>query len=588
MIGFVLGLLLGLPPQASSVAARTQVIAILAEREGDEVSFRFVLNGPVDSYSASREGDEVVVRFSAEAKTALLVPVAVEPIRSLSLGSESTFSMRVSVPEIWSHEMLREFSSLRLILRRRGAASRPAVAEPSPPAQPSPEPGRTPEEATGDTADLYRRLFPSVADPNGGVAGPTALGTSENWYSDFAWLGLQIKPWVSVTYVDGETTQVESSTAVGDTYWVVQPNLGIGISPNIGRGEGRWRLNYSPRFRRLVDLNFPSLTSHFFDAGIDQTVPAFGSIYGTYHYSRGILETEEVDPGREYGIGLNKVTDTTIERFRRSGFGLGVRFEFVADTQIDINASTTSVKYGNDPTDPVRLGPRAFFSYDTRTLTSSLRRGLGEGRFLTLSLLIDDTPAQKERKQIEGRGYSYNAAIDGDIAALTTGRVMFGYRTQKNPNAGLGGQSYKDVNFGAQLVRQFSEDWNAGLGADRKLYLSAFEENGFYVADSLRGDVSGRLPLGFFIRGSVYLQSNNYKASPQLQDATLLLRKDKLRAWTIGLSRNVARWAYLRADYAAEHRNSNLNRFDINTRALTIQLGLGFFGKPEAQAHSSW
>ena len=200
------------------------------------------------------------------------------------------------------------------------------------------------------------------------------------------------------------------------------------------------------------------------------------------------------------------------------------------------NVSNTSVKYGNDKKDAgATFGPRAFFDYETRSLNTSIRRSLGEGRSLSLGFGIVDTPKQAERKQVEGRGYTYGASIDGDIAALTTGRVMFGYRTQKNPNAGAGGQSYKDVAYGAQLVREFGEEWNLGVGADRKLYLSAFAENGFYVTDALKGDLNGRLPIGFFLRGSVGLQWNNYKASPQLQGTSSLLRKDQLRYWSVGL-----------------------------------------------------
>ena len=583
MLSVLLGLLLGSSPQAPSVQAKTKVIAILAERSGDEVSLRFVLNGFADSYSASREGAEVVVRFSAEPKPEAGIPVAVDPIKALALGTEAMFSLRVSVPESWSHEMLREASSLRLVLHPRAA---PPVAEPSPAGQPPPQPTRTPEATAADTADLYRRLFPSVTDGVAPTPERTEAMSKQNWYSDFTWGGLQAKPWVSVSYINGKTTLVDAKQVTSDGYWVIQPNLGIGLTPHIGSGEGQWKVNYSPRFRRSVDFALPGLTSHFVDVGIDQTLSSLGSIYGTYHYSQGILETEEVDPGREYGIGLNRVIDTSLQRFRRQGFGLGVHFDFLADTQVDIGANTSRLKFGNDPKDAnLAPGPRAFFNYDTRSVNASIRHGAGEGRFLSFVFGATDTPAQTERKQIEGRGYTYGASIDGEIAALTTGRLMFGYRTQKNPNAGAGGRDYKDVNYGAQVVRQFSDEWNLGLSADRKLYVSAFADNGFYVADGLRGDLNGRLPLAFFIRGSVGLQVNNYKASPQVEGTTSILRKDKLRSWSIGLSRNIFSWAYLRADYTSERRNSNLNRFDINTRALTVQLALGFFGKPERQAH---
>jgi len=350
-------------------------------------------------------------------------------------------------------------------------------------------------------------------------------------------------------------------------------------------------VNYTPRFRRLVDINLPRLTSHFFDVGVDQPVASFGSIYGNYHWSRGVLETDEVDPGREYGIGLNRVVDTSLERFQRSSLNLGLRLDFVADTLLDVSVGQTKVKYGGVAEDaPFITGERAFFDYETRVLNASLRRDVGTDKMLSLLFGIHDTPAQTERAQVEGRGYTYGAQLEGDIALLTTGRLMFGYRTQKNPKAGSGGQDYGDLTYGAQLVRSIGDNTRVGFAADRNLRLSAYEENGFYVADTLRADMSTRLPWSFWVTGNVSQQSNKYKASPQFSGATgeSVLRNDKLRSWSVGLTRSVTTWAFLRANYVAEKRDSNLDRFDINTRSLTFELGIGFFGKQGRQAPAAW
>jgi hypothetical protein len=586
-------------PSPSPLAVPSYVVSIVSERSGNDAAIRFVLSGPPNSYSAVREGDDIVVRIAAEPLGGLSVPSGADPIRSIDLVPGAEFTARVRLTERREHEILREVSALRLILRAKAqtAAPQPAAnAAAAPAAVTAPTPERTPNTAADtaamDTADLYRRLFPSSSDPSGSGR-PVEIGDRENWYSDFSWLGIQARPWVSVSYVDGKTTEVASNTVTADSYWVIQPNLGIGLSPSFGAArEGQWKMNYTPRFRRQVDLNLPRLTSHFFDVGIDQPVASFGSLYGNYHFSKGILETEEIDPGREYGIGLNRVVDTSLERFKRHSFGFGVRFDFVADTQADINLGRTKVSYGNVAEDaPFRFGDRAFFDYETRTLNASLRRAIGEGRFFGVSFAIHDTPQQEERAQIEGRGYTYAASLEGEIAALTNGRVTLGYRTQKNPNAGEGGRDYKDLTYGAQLVREITDDASLGLGADRKLYLSAYGENGFYVADSIRGDLNTKIPFDFFLRGSGSFQSNGYRASPQSNTGSTerVLRKDGLITWSIGLSRSVARWAYLRFDYTAERRNSNLDRFDIKTRSITFQVGLGYFGKPgSSQVQSTW
>jgi hypothetical protein len=348
-------------------------------------------------------------------------------------------------------------------------------------------------------------------------------------------------------------------------------------------------VNYSPRFRRQLDLNLPRLGSHFFDAGVDQPVASFGAIYGTYHFSKGVLETDEIDPGREYGIGLNRLLDSGLERFRRHSFGVGLRFDFVADTLVDVSVGKTRVRYGNDPGEPV-VGDRAFFDYDTQTLNASLRRELPAGRQLGLVFGVHDTPTQIERKQVEGRGYSYGLSLDGEIAVLTRGRIQVGYRTQKNPNAGEGGRDYKDFTYSAQLAREITESTSLGIGADRKLYLSAYRDNGFYIADAVRTDLSTRLPFALYLRGNLTFQRNAYKASPQFNVATgdFILRRDKIRSWSVGLNRTLTDWAFLRFDYTADRRDSNLDFFDIKSRSLTFQLGLGFFGKPARAGAPSW
>ena len=598
MIVSLLALATAFSPQAQPATASTNyVVSIVYERAEDDISVRFVLSGPPTTYSATKDGDDIVVRIEAQALPGLSLPTAAAPLRALAFGEPPGFTVRLSLGEARTHELVRESASLRLVLRKREVAPPPAptptpeLAIPLP--SPSPSPSPTPvNDRTEDTADLYRRLFPSSSDPSSiGPVGAAELGSAENWYSDRKVLGLQVRPWVSVSYVDGKTTQVQTNTVTADSYWVIQPNLGLGLSPRLGPHEGQWRVNYTTRLRRQLSLNLPRLASHFFDAGLDQPMGASAAIYGTYHFSKGVLETDEIDPGREYGIGLNRVVDTSLERFRRNSFTAGFRLDFLADSRLDVSVTSTKVTYGNDPgEEQFVFGERAFFDYDSRGLNASLRRGLGESRFLGLLFTVHDTPTQPERKQVEGRGYSYGVTLDGEIAALTTGRLQFGYRTQKSPNAGAGGQDYKDITYGAQLVREVGQDTSVGLIADRKLYLSAYKENAFYVADSVRADLTTRMPFDVFLRGSFGIQTNSYKASPQLSETTntLELRDDKLRQWSLGLTRTLTEWAFLRFDYTAERRDSNLDRFDIKTRSLTFQLGLGFFGKPGRQGAPSW
>ena len=601
MIVSILALAVAFSPQAQPpVAGTNYIVSIVNERAGDDFSVRFILSGPPSSYSAVKDGDDILVRIEATPLPGLSLPAAAGPIRALEFGPAPGFSVRLGLSEIRPYEIVRESASLRLVLRKRAEAVAPpppvATPTPDPLAIPSPSPTPSPvpvvEPTATDTADLYRRLFPSTSDPSsvGPLEGSTPGGSPGNWYSDTRWLGLQVRPWVSVSYVDAKTTEVQVNAVTADQYWVIQPNIGVGITPRLGGDrEGQWFVNYTPRFRRQLSLSLPHLTSHFFDASIDQALAASFAVYGTYHYSQGVLETDEIDPGREYGIGLNRVVDTSLERFKRDSFTAGVKFDFLADTKADVNVGKTKVRYGNDPGEPV-AGERAFFDYNTRTLNASLRHGLGESRTLGLVFGVQDTPTQPERKQVEGRGYTYGASLEGEILALTTGRILLGYRTQKNPNAGIGGRDYKDFAYGAQLARQITDDTSLGFSADRKVYLSNYEDNGFYVADTLRADLNTRLPFTLFLRAGAYFQTNGYQTSPQLSESTgqLTLRKDKLRGLTIGVTRTLTNWAFLRFDYTTERRDSNLDRFDINTRVFTFQLGLGYFGKARRQGAPTW
>ena len=602
MIVPLLALAVALPPQAPAVSAGSNhVVSVINERVGGDFSVRFVMSGPPTTYSASRDGNDIVVRIEGEALPGLRLPTAAGPIRAMALEPGRGFSLRITLVERVPYQIVRESASLRLVLRKAasavpaatpsGAAAAAAVAATDPTAVPSPSPEPSlplgPDPVAAETADLYGRLFPSTTDPSslGRLGALEEAATPDNWYSDTRWLGFQVRPWLSVSYVNAKTTEIQADNITADKYWVIQPNFGVGFSP---WSSGQWSVNYTPRFRKALALELPHLTSHFFDARIDQTLTNSLSVYGNYHYSQGVLETDEIDPGREYGIGLNRLVDTTLERFKRNSLGGGVRFDFVEDTQVDVSVGATKVLYGNDPRE--ETGERAFFDYDTRFLNAHVRRSLGETRSLGLLFTVNDAPKQPERKQVEGRGYSYGVNLEGEIVRLTTGRIQLGYRTQKNPNAGLGGQEYRDFVYGAQLVREISEDMSIGLGADRKLYLSAYEDNGFYVTDALRGDFTARVPFEVFFRGNIVYQTNGYETSPQISESTgeSTLRKDNLLFWTLSLTRTISDWAFLRFDYTGDHRNSNLDRFDIKSRSLSLQIGLGAFGKAGRQGAPTW
>ena len=55
-------------------------------------------------------------------------------------------------------------------------------------------------------------------------------------------------------------------------------------------------------------------------------------------------------------------------------------------------------------------------------------------------------------------------------------------------------------------------------------------------------------------------------------------REDSILGWTLGLSRPVGSFGYLRADYRRDRRRSNLPGFDITTDGFIVQMGVGLLG----------
>jgi hypothetical protein len=590
----LLALLFGAPLLAAAPQEpAAHVLSILSERSGASAAYRFVLTGAPTSYSAAPEGDDIVIRIGAERRDGVPLPLILDPVESAEFLPGPGFVLRLHLRPAAriAPELVRDTGSLLLILRARPADIRATDPTPTPapaqtpaeaPASPSPEPDR--ERATADSAqpsadDLYRILFPAA--PGGGAPPPGLSSTTqpldEDWYSDFRFLGLQLKPWISASWVDGET-RVGNQPATRDTHFVVQPNLGLGFSPEFGPGGGRWRVNYTPRFREQVDVDIPELTSHFFDANIDQPVGASASVTLSYHHSRGVLDTQEVDPGREYGVGRQYVVDLALRPFRRNSIGASVRLELAGDLFWDVTATRTRVHYAPDESDRAAL---PFFGYESRALGTSVRRAFG-AQSVSLGYSFSDTPAPEDRPEAESRAHGFQAGLDGEITPLLTGRLSLGYRAQKNPAAGDGGRSDRDLSYGAHLRREMSETAQVGVSADRRVNLSAYGGNAFYVADTARLDLSFRLPFEVSARAGVAAQRNGYRVEERGVDGSTARRSDRLVSWSVGLVRNVSRFAYLRADYFVERRNSNFDEFDVRSRALVLQIAIGAFGRPDA------
>jgi hypothetical protein len=107
--------------------------------------------------------------------------------------------------------------------------------------------------------------------------------------------------------------------------------------------------------------------------------------------------------------------------------------------------------------------------------------------------------------------------------------------------------------------------------------VSAYEENGFYVSNSVQGTLQLPLPAQLQLQGGVGYQWNDYRTvaieigSP---------REDRILGWYVGLRRPVRSNLFLSGAYRSEDRRSNVDTFDTNADGFYFQLEWDIFGAP--------
>ena len=161
---------------------------------------------------------------------------------------------------------------------------------------------------------------------------------------------------------------------------------------------------------------------------------------------------------------------------------------------------------------------------------------------------------------------------------LLTGQLAVAYQDRNNPKAGAGGTRYRGLSASFALDRELGRSSKLTLSGGRFTRPSSFEQNGFYVSTAATGRLNFMLPLGLACQASSGYDRNAYRVATAASGAP---RRDRILGWSLGLGRPIARWAYLRADYRRERRNSNIALFQTRTSALTIQAAVGVFAARE-------
>jgi hypothetical protein len=528
---------------AGWLALPPRLLEVRSERLEGRPAVVVVAGGALADVAVRRDGSEVVMSLVAVAPEALAAPAVAPPLEALRIErAGGRVELRVRVPPEVPYEVRREVDRLVLVF---GTAA--------------------PSRASGPSAaDLYQGLFPLAAeDPSGGQVAGGQVGAPggtllperppEEKPAGFTVGALTVAPSVSLGYVDADVSLLDTPGAVRDQYAEARPALGLELPVR----DGRLRLDYEARIRRYSSFAQVNGITHEANGRLEYPVGPFATLRGQGHFARGLLETAEVDPGGEYFFRLG--------RFTRRQFGAGVRFNPGGRFDVDVAGGLNRVDVDAEA---------GFFDYERRSASGAFGMEVGPGRRASLAYAFEQVPPSSERPQAESSIHSLSAAVDGEILPLLSGRASVGYTRRESPRP-EGGQRFRGLSFGAELRRDFGRASNVVVSANRSTELSNFEDNAFYVYTSVWAILTAPLPFSFALTAGGGYHVNRY---PTAASRLGIPRRDEIVGWQAGIARSLTRWAYVRADYREDRRDSNLDVFDLRTHAFYARLGLGFFG----------
>ena len=518
---------------ALAVAAPPQVLAVRLVAVDGRPGLRILTARAVTDVEVRRQGEEVLVSLAAEAPAGLALPAPAAPIVGLTREpAAGRFLLRVRVAPEVPFETRRDEALLTVFFGEQPPADlRPSVQE------------------------LYHRLFPTgtgMESPSPPRPEPTE-GQPET-PAAFRLGPVGFRPSVLVSYVNADTASGDPPQPFRDQYLQAQP----GISADTALGLGRLTVSYEPRIRSFSSAPAVQPTTHWLNATLSLPVGTRTQLSVTEHFSKGVLEATEVDPGKEYFFNLGG--------FRRSTTGATVRFEVGPRLSLDLAGERSDVRVNEDA---------AFFSYGQYGGRGGLSYEIGPNLRAGLFYSYGRLPRPEERSEAEATSHGAGLSLSGDIAPLTTGRADVAWTAEDAPNAGPGGTRYRGLTTAVGLRRELGHTSALDLSVRRSVNPSAFEDDGFYVATSVEAVLTLPGPFRTYVRGGTGYQWSDYRTKAAVLDEP---RGDRIFAWYGGLSRPFGEKANLRVDYRRERRRSNLPGFDITTSALLVQVGLGWLG----------
>lgn len=431
----------------------------------------------------------------------------------------------------------------------------PAHTAPAPPAvEPSPAPS---------VEDLYLSILPRpIGDPEavatedpGGQTPGTASDARHDEVRDGLYLGrVRLTPAFHALYVRAEGALLDTAEPVEDRYFELRPQIGAEVPISTGYARG----SYEARIRRGSSFDIvESTTTHIGDLSLQLPLGGVAEIVASEHFARGVLETAEVDPGREYFFRLG--------RFTRHRHSLGLRLLPGGRADATVGGSL----------DVVRVDDRAaFFDHEQQAVSAQLGYEVRPALRAALGYAYTLIPLTVERPQAESHMHSTFGELRGEILPLTNGDVSVGYSSRTTPNAGPGGTRFTGLTAAGRLEKSFTPSSSFTLAGTRATRVSNFEQNAFYVTSAVEVILRAGLPWSLALQAGAGYHRNGYRTVASSIGAP---RRDEIHGWTLGLGRPVTRHGFVRADYRRERRDSNIDAFDSRSNMLTAQLGVGVF-----------
>jgi hypothetical protein len=508
-----------------------EVRAVRLTPVSSRLALRVLTSAPLPPPEVIRAGEEVVVPLGESSAEGAALPPLEPPVEELRFErGERGLALHVRVAPEVPFEVVQDATLLTVFFGEEQAD----------------------ELRMRSARELYGQLFPiplegSAAPP------PTADAVAEHEPSDGWRAGrISVKPGLTASYVDADTLTGDSTDPVRDRYLQIGPSVELATPV----GEGAIRASYEPRFRLFSSIPEVGTTTQVVNAGLDVPLGTRVTLQGNYHFSHGVLETREVDPGQEYFFDLG--------RFTRHDVGGRIALEMGPRMIAAVGAELNDVGF---------TGSDQFFPYRERRLRGEFSYELGADLKGTFEYVHHDVPPPADRPLVEATGDDFLVGVDGSIGPLLRGRIEVGYRRWSSPEAATEGRTYSGPLVALALQRQFAENSVLDVRAARTTNLSAYTDNAFYVATSVEAAVTTPIPLGLTARGAAGYQWNSYRVPDALLGEP---REDTIFGWAVGLGRNIGSRSYLRADYRRDRRRSNVPGFDVTTDGFIVQFGIGF------------